>query len=64
VLLLVVAGVLLPVPTGGEIAVVAAILAAGLSPVAAAALLVTLPVLSLPSLLMVRRAFPVPVLLG
>jgi uncharacterized membrane protein YraQ (UPF0718 family) len=26
------------------------------------ALLVTLPVLSLPSLLMVRRAFPVPVL--
>jgi len=58
VLALVVAGLLLPIPTGGEIAVVAGLLAAGLPVAAAAALAVTLPVLSLPSLLMVRHAFP------
>lgn len=58
VLALVVAGLLLPVPTGGEVAVVAGLLAAGLPVAAAAALAVTLPVLSLPSLLMVRHAFP------
>jgi uncharacterized protein len=58
VLALVVAGLLLPIPTGGEIAVVAALLAAGMPVAAAAALAVTLPVLSLPSLLMVRHAFP------
>ena len=58
VVALVVAGLLLPVPTGGEIAVVAGVLAAGLPVAAAAALAVTLPVLSLPSLLMVRHAFP------
>ncbi len=51
VLALVVAGLLLPVPTGGEVAVVAGLLAAGLPVAAAAALAVTLPVLSLPSLL-------------
>ncbi len=58
VLALVVAGLLLPVPTGGEVAVVAVLLAAGLPVAAAAVLAVTLPVLSLPSLLMVRHAFP------
>ena len=58
VVLLAVAGTLLPIPTGAEIAVVAALLAAGVSPVVAAALLVTLPAVSLPSLLMVRRSFP------
>ena len=58
VLALVVAGLLLPVPTGAEVAVVAGLLAAGLPVAAAAALAVTLPVLSLPSLLMVRHAFP------
>jgi len=56
------AGLLLPVPTGGEIAAVAALLAAGAGGAAAGALLITLPVVSLPSLLMVRRAFPVPLL--
>ena len=64
VLALVVAGLLLPIPTAGEVAIVAGILAAGLPPAAAAALLVTLPVLSLPSLLMVRSAFPRRVLTG
>jgi uncharacterized protein len=58
VLALVVAGLLLPVPTGAEVAVVAGLLAAGLPVAAAAALAVTLPLLSLPSLLMVRHAFP------
>ena len=64
VLALVVAGLLLPVPTAGEVAIVAGILAAGLPAAAAGALLVTLPVLSLPSLLMVRSAFPRRVLTG
>ncbi|GLZ49424.1 hypothetical protein Acsp06_56090 [Actinomycetospora sp. NBRC 106375] len=58
VLLLAVAGTLLPIPTGAEIAVVAALLAVGVSGPLAAALLITLPAVSLPSLLMVRRAFP------
>jgi len=60
---LVIAGLLLPVPTGGEVAVVAAGLAAGMPVAAAAALLVTLPMLSLPSLLMVRSVVPQGVLL-
>ncbi|MEI4273619.1 permease [Klenkia sp. LSe6-5] len=63
-LLLVVAGIALPVPTGGEVAVVAAALAAGLAAPAAAVLLVTLPVLSLPSLLMVRHVFGRGLLVG
>ncbi|WP_433802315.1 permease [Actinomycetospora sp. CA-084318] len=62
VVLLAVAGTLLPIPTGAEIAAVAALLAAGVSPVIAAALLITLPAISLPSLLMVRRVFPTRVL--
>jgi uncharacterized membrane protein YraQ (UPF0718 family) len=64
VLLLVAAGLLLPVPTGGEVAVVAAALAAGVPAAAAAVLLVTLPMLSLPSVLMVRTALPRRVLAG
>ena len=64
VLLLVIAGLLLPVPTGAEVAVVAAALAAGAPPAAAAVLLVTLPVLSLPSVLMVRSVVPRRVLAG
>ncbi|MDD7920094.1 hypothetical protein [Actinomycetospora callitridis] len=58
VVLLAVAGTLLPIPTGAEIAVVAALLAVGVSAPLAAALLITLPALSLPSLLMVRGVFP------
>ena len=64
VLVLLVGGLLLPVPTGGEIAVVAAALAAGAPPAAAAVLLITLPVLSLPSVLMIRSAVPRRVLAG
>jgi uncharacterized protein len=64
VVVLAVAGTLLPIPTGAEIAIVAAMLAVGVSGPVAAALLVTLPVLSLPSLLMVRRVFPRRVLLA
>ena len=55
---LAIAGILLPVPTGGEVAVVAAGLAAGMPVPAAAVLLVTLPMLNLPSLLMVRSVVP------
>ncbi|MHC1562430.1 permease [Actinomycetospora sp. C-140] len=58
VVLLAVAGTLLPIPTGAEVAVVAALLAVGVSGPLAAALLITLPAVSLPSLLMVRTAFP------
>ena len=58
VVLLAVAGTLLPIPTGAEVAVVAAMLAVGIPGPLAAALLITLPALSLPSLLMVRNAFP------
>ncbi|MDD7936107.1 permease [Actinomycetospora straminea] len=58
VVLLAVAGTLLPIPTGAEVAVVVALLAVGVSGPLAAALLVTLPAVSLPSLLMVRSAFP------
>lgn len=64
VLVLVAVGLALPVPTGGEVAAVAAALAAGLPTAAAAALLVTLPVLNLPSVLMVRGAVPGRVLGG
>jgi uncharacterized membrane protein YraQ (UPF0718 family) len=53
-----VAGTLLLVPGGGEIAAVAALLAVGVSAPVAAALLITLPAISLPSLFMVRRVFP------
>jgi uncharacterized membrane protein YraQ (UPF0718 family) len=55
---LAIAGLFLPVPTGGEVAVVAAGLAAGMPVPVAAVLLVTLPMLSLPSVLMVRSAIP------
>jgi uncharacterized membrane protein YraQ (UPF0718 family) len=58
VVVLAVAGTLLPIPTGAEVAVVAALLAVGVSGPLAAALLITLPAVSLPSLLMVRTAFP------
>ncbi|GAA4785250.1 permease [Actinomycetospora chlora] len=62
VVVLAVAGTLLPIPTGAEVAVVAALLAVGVAGPLAAPLLITLPALSLPSLLMVRSAFPRPLL--
>ena len=58
VIVLAVAGTLLPVPTGAEVAAAAALLAAGAGAGAATALLLALPAISLPSLLMVRSAFP------
>ena len=57
-----VAGTLLPIPTAGEIPAVAALLTLGLSAPVAATLLITLPALSLPSVVMVRRDFPARVL--
>jgi uncharacterized membrane protein YraQ (UPF0718 family) len=57
-----VAGALLPIPTAGEIPVIAALLALGVSAPVAAALLITLPAISVPSLVMVRRVFPSKVL--
>ena len=62
VLIFAVAGTLLPIPTAGEIPVIAALLALGVSGPVAAALLITLPALSLPSLVMVRRVFPARIL--
>lgn len=56
VLVCAVIGTLLVVPTGGEIPVVLALSAAGLSAGTAGALLITLPAVSLPSILMVGRA--------
>lgn len=49
-------GTLLVVPTGGEIPVVLALTAAGVGAGTAGALLITLPALSLPSMVMVGRA--------
>ena len=49
-------GTLLVIPTGGEIPVVLALTAAGASAATAGALLITLPALSLPSMVMVGRS--------
>lgn len=58
VLLLAAIGTLFVIPTAGEIPIIQglALLGVGLGPVGA--LILTLPALSLPSMLMVRRAFP------
>lgn len=50
-------GTALVVPTGGEVPVIAGLLAAGVGRDVAGVLLITLPALSLPSLVLVRRAF-------
>lgn len=51
-------GTLFVIPTAAEIPIIQAFMAAGLGAGPAAALLLTLPAISLPSLLMVRRSFP------
>lgn len=51
-------GMLFVIPTAAEIPIIQAFMAAGLGAGPAAALLLTLPAVSLPSLLMVRRSFP------
>jgi uncharacterized membrane protein YraQ (UPF0718 family) len=56
VLVCAVIGTLLVIPTGGEIPVILALSAAGVSAGTAGALLITLPALSVPSMLMVGRA--------
>lgn len=55
---LAIAGALFVIPTAAEIPIMQAIIAAGLGSGPAAALMITLPVISLPSLLMVRKSFP------
>jgi len=56
VLVCAVIGTLLVIPTGGEIPVILALTAVGVGAGTAGALLITLPALSLPSMLMVGRA--------
>jgi uncharacterized protein len=57
-------GTLLVVPTGGEIPVILALTAAGVGAGTAGALLITLPALSVPSMMMVGRALSWRVTLG
>jgi uncharacterized membrane protein YraQ (UPF0718 family) len=56
---LTVAGTLFVIPTAGEVPILQTLLSFGLGPLAAGSLLLTLPAVSLPSLAMVGRAFPV-----
>ncbi|MFB0838056.1 MULTISPECIES: permease [unclassified Arthrobacter] len=56
--LLAVVGTLFVIPTAAEIPIIGALMAAGVGMVPLAALVLTLPALSLPSMLMVRGAFP------
>lgn len=59
---LAIAGTLFVIPTAAEIPIAQAIIAMGLGNGPAAALMITLPVISLPSILIVRKAFPAKVL--
>ena len=63
VALLAITGTLFVIPTAGEIPVVQSFMKFGLGPAGAGALMITLPAVSLPSLLMVRQAVPLRVLL-
>ena len=58
------AGMLFVIPTAGEVPIVQAMLALGIGSGPAAALLLTLPPVSLPSLAMLARSFPPRVLLA
>ena len=57
-----VVGTIFVIPTAGEVPIIQTLLAHGMSVGAASALLITLPAISLPSLWIVRRAFPTRVL--
>lgn len=59
---LAIAGTLFIIPTAGEIPIVQSLMAFGLGIGPGVALLMTLPAISLPSLLMVKRVFPTKVL--
>ncbi|WP_409299020.1 permease [Peribacillus sp. SCS-26] len=63
ILLFAVTGMLFVIPTAAEIPIVQSMMAFGLGAGPAAALLVTLPAISLPSILMVARSFPKKVIL-
>ncbi|WCK54976.1 permease [Aneurinibacillus sp. Ricciae_BoGa-3] len=60
---LAIAGTFFVIPTAAEIPIIQALLSMWLGTGAAAALLITLPVISLPSMLMVRKALPAKVML-
>jgi hypothetical protein len=62
VVLFAIAGMLFVIPTAAEIPIVQTLMSFGLGAGPAAALVLTLPAVSLPSLLMVRKAFPARVL--
>lgn len=62
--LLAIAGTLFVIPTAGEVPVVQSLLVYGVAPGLAGALLLTLPAVSLPSIYVVRRAFPTRLLAG
>ncbi|NHN34060.1 permease [Paenibacillus agricola] len=53
-----IAGMLFVIPTAGEIPIIQSLMSFGLGTGPAAALLLTLPAVSLPSLLMISRSFP------
>lgn len=57
------AGTLFVIPTAGEVPIVQTLLAHGMGIGAAVSLIITLPAISLPSLYIVRKAFPAKVLL-
>lgn len=59
---LAVAGTLFAIPTAGEVPIVQTLMAFGLGASPAAALLTTLPAVSLPSLVMLAKGFPLRVL--
>jgi uncharacterized membrane protein YraQ (UPF0718 family) len=52
------------IPTAGEIPIIQGLLAAGVGTGPVGALILTLPALSLPSMLMIRRAFPARVIVA
>jgi uncharacterized membrane protein YraQ (UPF0718 family) len=62
IILFAIAGMLFVIPTAAEIPIIQTFLAMGLGAGPAAALLITLPSVSLPSLLMVAKSFPARVL--
>ena len=58
ILLFAIGGMLFVIPTAAEIPIIQAFMSAGLGTGPAAALLITLPAISLPSLILVAGAFP------
>jgi uncharacterized membrane protein YraQ (UPF0718 family) len=56
------AGLVFVIPTAGEVPIVQAMLALGVGAGPVAALMMTLPPISLPSLVMMGRVFPIRVL--